>query len=261
LAPCRDQRGGRIVDVKRHPGDGTTTTPSPHVGQTQALRRSHDPTETGAVARVSLPNQPVEWLPLRRRLDAVIELRQSNRRHFGDGAVEPGGRPGGERRPAHRAELRAWTNADPSRRDGVPATLVPHVDAGSGDDIPIRDFDTHGLGRLPTKTHSSLNQCVLLLGTSQDQPAAWLRAGEALERVLLLVWASTFRMVALIDNLTRLGRTPGRAPSRRRRPSNQLARPGEPGGAARGRKVRSVDAAGGMRMTFDSVGLWRNPSR
>lgn len=187
-------------------------------GYDAIVDRSPDPTETGAVALMSLPNQPVEWLPLR-RLDAVIELRQSNRRRFADEPVprdvvetlvaaavaedaqlieiiKPEHRLATARlsqeadqaenaNPAYRAELRAWTSADPSRRDGVPATAVPHVDAGSGDDIPIRDFDTHGLGWLPTKTHSSLNQCLLLLGTSQDQPAAWLRAGEALERVLL----------------------------------------------------------------------------
>ena len=87
--------------------------------------------------------------------------------------------------PAYRAELRAWTSDDPTRADGVPARAVPHVDAGSGDDIPIRDFDTHGHGWLPTATHSSRRQCLLVLGAEADNPASWLRAGEALERVLL----------------------------------------------------------------------------
>jgi nitroreductase len=87
--------------------------------------------------------------------------------------------------PAYRAELRAWTSDDPNRDDGVPARAVPHVDAGSGDDIPIRDFDTHGHGWLPTATQSSRRQCLLILGTDADNPSGWLRAGEALERVLL----------------------------------------------------------------------------
>lgn len=87
--------------------------------------------------------------------------------------------------PAYRAELRAWTSDDPGRVDGVPAYAVPHVDAGAQDDVPIRDFDTHGMGWLPTQTHSSLKQCLLLLGALEDNPAAWLRAGEGLERVLL----------------------------------------------------------------------------
>jgi nitroreductase len=87
--------------------------------------------------------------------------------------------------PAYRAELRAWTSADPRRDDGVPAFAVPHVDAGADDDVPIRDFDTHGMGWLPTRTRSSLDQCMLLVGAEQDSPAAWLRTGEAVERMLL----------------------------------------------------------------------------
>jgi hypothetical protein len=247
-------------------------------GYDAIVDRSPDPTETGAVALVSLPDQPVEWLPLR-RLDAVIELRQSNRRRFADEPVPPDvvqslvaaataegaqliqiTRP--EHRlatarlsqeadqeenanPAYRAELRAWTSADQSRRDGVPAIAVPHADAGSGDDIPIRDFDTHGLGWLPTKTQSSLNQCLLLLGTLQDKPAVWLRAGEALERVLLEATlrgyvASLFTQVIEVPRtrqllrrdlavamnphvLLRVGRAPKTPASRRRRLADVLS--------------------------------------
>jgi hypothetical protein len=69
----------------------------------------------------------------------------------------------------------------------VPGVAVPHVDAGSEDEVPMRDFDTHGTGGLPTTTHSSRNQCLMLLGTAGDTPPDWLRAGEALERVLLEV--------------------------------------------------------------------------
>jgi nitroreductase len=87
--------------------------------------------------------------------------------------------------PAYRAELRAWTTDDPARLDGVPARAVPHVNGHSGDEIPLRDFDTHGVGRLPAQTASSRRQTILVLGTDGDDPAAWLRAGEAVERVLL----------------------------------------------------------------------------
>jgi hypothetical protein len=247
-------------------------------GYEAIVERSPDPTETGAVALVRLPNQPVGWLPLR-RLDAVIELRQSNRRRFADEPVprdlvetlvaaaaaedaqlieitKPEHRSATARLsqeadreenadPGYRAELRAWTSADPSRRDGVPATAVPHADAGSGDDIPIRDFDTHGLGWLPTKTASSMNQCLLLLGTVQDQPAAWLRAGEALERVLLEATlrgyvASLFTQVIEVPPtrqllrrelsvavnphvLLRVGRAPTTPASRRRRLADVLS--------------------------------------
>jgi hypothetical protein len=89
--------------------------------------------------------------------------------------------------PAYRAELRAWTTADPDRLDGVPAPAVPHVDAGSGDAVPIRDFDTHGRGGLPTETRSGRDGCLLVLSAPSDTPTEWVRAGEALERVLLEV--------------------------------------------------------------------------
>lgn len=89
--------------------------------------------------------------------------------------------------PAYRAELRAWTTDTADRRDGVPSTTVPHVDGTSGDEVPIRDFDTQGRGYLPAATRSSRNQCLVLICTSGDTPHDWLRAGEALERVLLEV--------------------------------------------------------------------------
>jgi hypothetical protein len=87
--------------------------------------------------------------------------------------------------PGYRAELRVWTSDDPARRDGVPALAVPHVDAGSGDEVPIRDFDARGTGFLPTATGSTRNQCLVLLGTDGDNPQSWLAAGEALEHILL----------------------------------------------------------------------------
>jgi hypothetical protein len=94
--------------------------------------------------------------------------------------------------PAYRAEVRAWSTADPTRLDGVPALAVPHVDAGSGDEVPIRDFDTHGRGGLPTQTQSGRDQCLLVLSARRDDQAGWLRAGEALERVLLEVTHAGF---------------------------------------------------------------------
>jgi hypothetical protein len=189
-------------------------------GYDATVERFPDPARPDLLARLTLSETPVERLPLG-ALDAVIELRQTNRRRFADDTVpaevvyslvEAAEAEGGqlfeitrpEHRlatarlsqqadreqnadPAYRAELRSWTTDDPRRRDGVPALAVPHVDEGAHDDVPIRDFDTHGMGWLPVETHSSMNQCLLLLGTLEDRPAAWLRAGEALEHVLLEV--------------------------------------------------------------------------
>jgi hypothetical protein len=95
---------------------------------------------------------------------------------------------------AYRAELRAWTSDDPERTDGVPARAVPHVDAGSEEEVPIRDFDTHGTGWLPTETRSSRSQSLLLLCSAGDSPEEWVHVGEALERLWLQVTRSGLAM-------------------------------------------------------------------
>lgn len=152
-------------------------------------------------------------------LDHVLELRQTNRRRFADDEVpgdllallqqvvaDEGGllhivRTAEQRvsvaslsqhaddienlNPAYRAELRAWTTDDPQRRDGVRNLAVPHVDGSAQDEVPIRDFDTRGTGYLPGNTHSSRDQCLVLVCSQTDTPADWLRTGEALERMLL----------------------------------------------------------------------------
>lgn len=170
------------------------------------------------VARIRLPAEPSGEQPIGVLNDYVIS-RQTNRRRYLDEPVPPSvitqlvtaaqqeeailvevGQLSHRRAvarltqeadrlenadPAYRAELRAWTSDDRSRRDGVPALTVPHVTSHSLDDIPIRDFDTRGTGFLPTETRSHLEQCLLILGTPVDDELSWLRAGEALERVWL----------------------------------------------------------------------------
>ena len=94
--------------------------------------------------------------------------------------------------PGYRHELRAWTEDDTGRRDGV-----------SGDGV-LRTrprVDTHGMGWLPAYTGAG---ALLVLGTRHDSQAAWLLAGEALERVLLTVTAaglavSTLSQVVEVD--------------------------------------------------------------
>ncbi len=241
-------------------------------GYDAVVERFPDPSRPDLLARLRLPEEPLVAPPLA-ELDAVVELRQSNRRRFAedpvpqevvrdlvDAAAAEGAQLFAITRfehrlatarlsqeadrqqnadPAYRAELRAWTSDDPGRSDGVPAMAVPHVDAGANDDVPIRDFDTSGTGWLPVRTRSSLNQCLLLLGTLSDRPAAWLQAGEALERVLLEVTrrgfaASLLTQVVEVPGtrsrlrtelgldmnphvLLRVGRAPRTPASRRRR--------------------------------------------
>ena len=70
--------------------------------------------------------------------------------------------------------------------------VICSLDGQSEDEVPIRDFDSFGLGQLPAGTHSSSQQCLLLLGTYSDSLEAWVRAGEALEHILLEIAARGF---------------------------------------------------------------------
>jgi hypothetical protein len=214
-------------------------------------------------------------------LDAAIEERRTNRRQFYservpveviDAAVDAAAREGAEAfvidriehrlavarlsqladrienaDPAYRAELRAWTSSDPSREDGVPAFAVPHVDGAAHDDLPIRDFDTRGGGGLPAQTNSRMDQCLILLGALDENPMAWIRTGEALERMWLELTARGYvagpltqvvevtRANELLRQelgltmrphvLVRVGRAPATPPTRRRRLVDVLAEP------------------------------------
>ncbi len=97
--------------------------------------------------------------------------------------------------PAYRAELRQWTTRPAAAGDGVPSSVVPRTDGDRGGDVPLRDFDTQGAGALPARTESGVEQNIVLLATSEDDPESWLRSGEALQRVLLeltrLGWAAS----------------------------------------------------------------------
>ncbi|MFG2309201.1 Acg family FMN-binding oxidoreductase [Streptomyces sp. NPDC048566] len=96
-----------------------------------------------------------------------------------------------EDREAHSARARGetlrWTRPEPDGAapppDGVPAAAF-----GPGQrlpTVPVRDFaagrPVAGRGRVAFEEHPH----IALLGTSRDRPEDWLRAGQALERVLL----------------------------------------------------------------------------
>jgi nitroreductase len=190
------------------------------------VERFPDPGRVELVARLVAADVPDGSVDPIAALDNVVELRRTNRRRFADDdvpveLVESLQRAASAedselveiRREedrlavailsqradaiqnvsaAYRAELRAWTSTELERFDGVPTWAIPHVDGGARDEVPIRDFDTSGLGALPIETRSSRNQCLLLLGTRGDNPLAWLRAGEALERIQLEVTRQGF---------------------------------------------------------------------
>jgi hypothetical protein len=246
-------------------------------GCPSTVQRFPHPGQSDLVARVEVGGDTAID-PALAPLNAVVELRQTNRRRFAEdpvpvdlvatlvrAAAAEGAllHPVVKRAdrdtlarlsqkadaeqiasPAYRAELRTWTSNDPTRLDGVRAAAVPHVDGTAGDDVPIRDFDSQGAGWLPADTRSTANQCLLVLGTEADTPPAWLRAGEALERVWLEITragfvASLFTQVIEVAALRvqlrdqlhlgmyphlviRVGRAPVTAATMRRRVSDVL---------------------------------------
>lgn len=79
--------------------------------------------------------------------------------------------------PAYRAELAAWTMPG-ARFDGVPAcTQGPRP---LRDPAPVRDF-----GRHERQARFEEHPQLAVLTTIGDRPLDWLRAGQALQRVLL----------------------------------------------------------------------------
>jgi hypothetical protein len=86
--------------------------------------------------------------------------------------------------PVAREEMRRWSHStgDPAR-DGVPAQAFPAASDHQPGRLPQRDFDLgRGLGLLPGGGPPPAATAVLL--TTGDSRADWLRAGQALHRLL-----------------------------------------------------------------------------
>ena len=81
-------------------------------------------------------------------------------------------------------EMWRWSRGpDDRRRDGVPATAFPAGGCRQPGRLVQRDFDLgRSLGLLPTEGPPPTVTAILL--TSADHRADWLRAGQALQRVL-----------------------------------------------------------------------------
>jgi len=178
--------------------------------------RLPDPAKPNLLALLTVLDEPTPWTPLV-RLDPMISRRHTNRRDFFDADVPPDvlyelttaaeqeetslvqivdpeqkltaaqlsqeAEAVQNTDPQYRAELQAWTTTDLKRTDGVPISAIPHT--GSEPEALVRNFDVAGKGWLPRLKQSSLNQCLMVLGTADSTRSAWLRAGEALQRILL----------------------------------------------------------------------------
>jgi hypothetical protein len=83
----------------------------------------------------------------------------------------------------YEAALSAWASGSPSRFDGVPATAfgtLPWADWP-----PMRSFSRVHAGKYADRETYPKDPAVAVLATSDDDPASWLCAGQALQRVLL----------------------------------------------------------------------------
>jgi hypothetical protein len=108
--------------------------------------------------------------------------------------------------PRYRAELETWTTTDLHRTDGVPVYAIPHTDERSEPESLVRNFDVAGKGWLPRLKQSSLNHCMLVLGTAESNRLAWLRGGEALQRILLEATRLDY-VVSLASQVVEVGST------------------------------------------------------
>lgn len=181
------------------------------------VERFPDSEDPDLIARLTLTGRSASWSPLV-RLEPAIERRRSNRREFFErvvpedvqweltnGAAQEGGltmtvdtdeaRTALARlvqeadaaendNPAYLAELREWTTNIATRRDGISSRSFPMSTSERGD-VPIRDFGVKIGGQMAPVNDSDHDQCLMILGTTEDTPDAWLQAGEALERLWL----------------------------------------------------------------------------
>lgn len=183
-------------------------------GRTVRIRRLPDARQPDLLARLELAGV-AEPDPDAAGLRAVIPHRRTDRRSFGAGPVPPAVlarlraavtaqgsdlhlvRPdqmpmlavttaqaaaAETADPAYREELHRWTHRPPDSGDGVPAaTAVRQVPRR----VPVRDFAPGGTAGLEVGAgHDRGAAYVILFGTG-DEPADWLRAGEALSALLL----------------------------------------------------------------------------
>jgi hypothetical protein len=124
------------------------------------------------------------------------------------------------RNPIFQAEQQRWTRpAGSMSRDGIPAHALRAAPPHPDERLTMRDFDVHGQpGLLQAGGPPSAMTGVLI--TAGDAPIDWLRAGQALNR--MLTHAASQWVFADINS------QPMESPTLRARIRDQLALPGIP---------------------------------
>lgn len=86
-------------------------------------------------------------------------------------------------RPGYLAELAEWTMSGGNRTDGVPPEAFGPWSAA--DAVPLRDLGLVQPVRRRRTMRFERSPTIVMLSTRDDGPASWVRAGQAMERVLL----------------------------------------------------------------------------
>ncbi|WP_043670586.1 Acg family FMN-binding oxidoreductase [Streptomyces xylophagus] len=86
--------------------------------------------------------------------------------------------------PDRAAESRHWMVKTGDSALGMPPEVLGPQDFR--DRIPMRDFDAHRHGETLTARPFERRSSIAVLSTTHDRRTDWLRAGQALERVLLI---------------------------------------------------------------------------
>jgi hypothetical protein len=185
------------------------------LGRQAVLRALPDGSRADRVAHLA-PGPPVRVSDTVAALARAIPRRHTNRRPFADVPVDPwlldelttAARAEGaeltvceaaaredvldvvrfaEHRwrgdPQYLAELAWWTRWEYGRSDGVPPEA--HGPHSAAERLPVRDFGLAQPGRRRSVETFEDASTIAVLTTAADDPVAWLRAGQALQRVLL----------------------------------------------------------------------------
>jgi len=161
----------------------TTTHPARVTPAVEALAAAiaHRHTNRSPFARVSVPEDVLDHLRDAARWESAV-LAVAN--VAGSDAILGMARSADRwlrGQPGYRTELARWT-APGIRHDGVPLWAAGPRDAL--ETVPIRDFgELSGLPRRDEKFEPY--PTIVVLATAGDRPPDWVRAGQALQRVLL----------------------------------------------------------------------------
>jgi nitroreductase len=98
--------------------------------------------------------------------------------------------------PAYRRELAEWTNRPPHAGDGVPtATAVRPAPRR----VPVRNYAPDGTAGLRAGAGFDEGAAYVVLFGAADEPADWLRGGEALSALLLTATAEGLSTAPISD--------------------------------------------------------------